>query len=271
MGKDRWFAVSGNDQIGVAAVGPSALDRGLAILDHLAVAGSCTTVELSQALGLSRSTMYRLVDRLREQGWLAQDVSGGRWRLGPSAARLASAAVAAVSLKDIAGPALRELRDLTQETVSLAVPNGVNMVFVQRERGPRPVAVSDELGAARPLHCTSVGRAYLAALPADRLETMLDQLVASDQSPIDADTRADLEAEVIRTRLRGWSQDLREFDESSCCCGAAVYDHTGLPVAAISVAGVAERMERVVADVGPRVADVAAKLSAELGYLAGAN
>ncbi|MEU4839954.1 IclR family transcriptional regulator [Nocardia testacea] len=251
---------------GLPAVGPSALDRGLAILDHLATTGPSTTVELSQALGLSRSTMYRLVDRLHQQGWLAPNGSAGGWRLGPMAARMAAAAVSAVDLKDLAGPALRTLRDLTQETVGLAVPNGLNMVFVQRERGPRPVAVSDELGSARPLHCSSVGRAYLAALPAPEMDAMLDMLVASELSPVDAQSRLGLEAELTRTRLRGWSQDLREFDESSCCCGAAIYDHTGRPIAALSVAGVAERMERVVADIGPQVADTAAGLSAELGY-----
>jgi DNA-binding IclR family transcriptional regulator len=255
------------DEENGAELGASALDRGLAILDHLALTHTASAAELSKALGVSRSTMYRLVDRLREKGWLASAGAAGRWRLGPSAARLASAAVGAVDLKDVAGPLLRELRDLTQETASLAVPNGVNMVFIQRERGPRPVAVSDELGAVRPLHCTSVGRAYLAALPAAQLDAKLDELEASSVSPIDSNGRLDLEAELTRTRLRGWSEDNREFDESSCCCGAAVFDHTGLPIAAISVAGVAERMERVVADIGPRVADAAAKLSAELGYL----
>lgn len=248
-------------------LGASALDRGLAILDHLAVSGTSTTVELGRALKLSRSTTYRLVDRLHEQGWLVADGQGGRWRLGPSAARLAAAAVASVNLKDVAGPALRQLRDLTQETASLAMPNGANMVYVHRERGPRAVAKSDELGGFRPLHCTSVGRAYLAGLPADRLDAKLDEMTAATASPIDAEGRAELEAELIRTRLRGWAQDLREFDESSCCCGAAIFDHTGLPVAAISVAGAAGRMERVIADIGPRLAETAAKLSAELGYL----
>ncbi len=69
------------------------------------------------------------------------------------------------------------------------------------------------------------------------------------------------------TRERGCSEDRREFDESSCCCGAAVYDHTGMPVAAISVAGVAERMERVLTEVGPLVAEAAAEISAGLGHV----
>ncbi|GGL10844.1 IclR family transcriptional regulator [Nocardia jinanensis] len=244
-----------------------ALDRGLAILDYIALRGPSSTVDMGEALGLSRSTTYRLVDRLRESGWLAQDGPSGHWRLGRAAARLASAAVVGIELRDIAGPALRRLRNETQETVSLAVLNGISMVFIHRERGPRPVAVSDALGASRPLHSTSVGRAFLAGLPEVERTKLLDQLVLSPASPIDAISRGRLEAEIAATIERGWSRDLREFDESSCCCGAAIFDHTGLPVAAISVAGVAERMEKVIGEVGPLVVATARELSAELGYV----
>ncbi|MFJ7999535.1 IclR family transcriptional regulator [Streptomyces sp. NPDC096310] len=244
-----------------------ALDRGLAILTHVAQARGAKTTEIAHTLGLTRSTAYRLVDRLQEQGWLTHDPVTGQWQLGSAAVRLASAAVASTNLRDAAAPALRKLADLTQETVSLGVPNGQTMVFVHRERGTRPAAVTAELGASRPLHSTSLGRAYLAALPQPRLDEALIELVRSPLSPVTAATVSELHAEIERTRERGWSQDLREFDDSSCCCGAAVYDHTGLPVACISVAGVAERMEPLVPTYGPVVAQVCRELSADLGYL----
>ncbi|GLW14827.1 IclR family transcriptional regulator [Streptomyces sp. NBRC 13847] len=243
------------------------LDRGLAILTHVARHRGSSTAEIAQALGLTRSTAYRLVDRLREQGWLTRAPAAPRWQLGPAAVRLASAAVASTTLRDAAAPALRTLGELTEETVSLAVPNGLTMVFVHRERGTRPAAVTAELGAARPLHSTSLGRAYLAALPQQKLEDTLIELVRDPLSPVTAATVSDLHAEIARTRERGWSQDLREFDESSCCCGAAVHDHTGMPVACISVAGVAERMEPLIPSYGPLVAQVCRDLSHDLGYL----
>ncbi|MFJ8788745.1 IclR family transcriptional regulator [Streptomyces sp. NPDC102462] len=251
----------------VLAPGAGALDRGLAMLDHLGVVGTCTTQDLAAALGLSRSTAYRLVDRLVEQGWLAQEPRSGLLRLGPSAARLASAAIRSTGLNEQAVPVLTRLMRQTQETASLAVPNGATMVFVHRERGPRPVAVTGELGVARPLHSTSLGRSYLAGLSQTRLEEKLAELVASADSPVDADSVGSLRSVVEATRERGWAEDRREFDESSCCCGAAVYDHTGMPVAAISVAGVAERMEGVLDEVGPLVAQAAAEISAALGYV----
>lgn len=262
----RLSAVADTPSSSPLAPGAGALDRGLAILNHLSHVRSCTVPELAEALGLSRSTTYRLVERLRDSEWLVDEPSG-RLRLGPAAARLASAAVASTNVRDAAVPALRALLELTQETVSLAVPSELAMVFIHRERGPRPAGVSAELGASRPLDRTSVGRAYLAALPDEQLENVLTALIESPQSGVDHSNVDELRAIIEETRNRGWSKDSREYDSSSCCCGAAIFDHTGQPVAAISVAGVAERMEGVLDDIGPRVAQTAATISAALGYI----
>ncbi|MEQ3553501.1 IclR family transcriptional regulator [Pseudonocardia nematodicida] len=244
-----------------------ALDRGLAILSHLARHRKSTVAELAESLQLSRSTTYRLVERLRQQGWLMGEEHGGPVRLGPSAAQLAVAATESNPLRDVAVPILRELLESTRETVSLAVPSALKMVFIHRERGPQPVGVSAELGDARPLHCTSVGRAYLAALPVEHCERVLEELVASSDSPVRAGDLPALREILETTRARGWSQDRREFDRSSSCCGAAIRDQSGMPVAAISVAGVAERMEPEIEAIGRQVASTGRRISAFLGYV----
>lgn len=249
----------------VLGPGAGALDRSLAILTYLSRARTSSAPKIAEVLGLSRSTTYRLIERLREGEWLTDDTAG-RIRLGPAAARLAWAAVGSTTLQDTAVPILHDLLTATEETVSLAVPNELSMVFVHRERGPHPVGVAAQLGATRPLHSTSVGRAYLAALPAEQYENVLDALIRSAQSPVDETTVGALRNEIERTRRRGWSQDVREFNSASCCCGAAILDHTGSPVAAISVAGVAERMEDMLDVIGPLVQKAAAATSAAIGY-----
>ena len=233
---------------------------------YLARNRRATPTELAEALGMTKSTTYRLVERLRQGGWVHTEGYAGNVRLGPSAAQLAAAATA-TPLRDVALPALKDLLAFTRETVSLAVPNELSMIFIHRERGPQPVGVSAELGAARPLHSTSVGRAYLAALPDDQCQRVLDELVRSPDSPVTAATLPELEDVLRLTRRRGWSSDQREFDRSSCCCGAAIRDHTGTPIAAISVAGVAERMEPELESVGPMVQKTAQLISEQLGWL----
>lgn len=245
---------------------PGSLDRGLAILDFLATERQASIGAIAEAAGASRSATYRLVERLHQAGYLASSPSGA-WRLGPAAARLAMSSVQSTDVVQAAPELLRLLAQQTRETVGLGVFSVNEMVFVYRERGPQSVSVNAELGARRPLHCTAVGKAFLAALDEPERRAILDRLQLIQYTEATMTRRADLIRELAEVQRRGWSIERREFDNASACCGAAVLDHTGRPVAAISVAGVADRMERVLDRIGPIVASTAEAISHRLGYI----
>lgn len=148
----------------------------------------------------------------------------------------------------------------------LQLPRGV----ICGEHGAEPVpcpAVHGDVGAPRPMHCTSVGKAYLAALPADERDQILSKIVHHHAfTPKTITTRAALEEEIQRTIERGWSEDHGEIDPSSTCCGAAIRDNMGRPVAAISVAGVTDRIKPELSRIGAVVASTAEAISRRLGY-----
>lgn len=244
----------------------SALDRSLSILDFLATVRGATTAEIAAAVRVSRSTTYRLVDRLRQRGYVDDIGQAGVWHLGPAAARLALAAVQSSDVAQVAPEYLRMLVQQTRESVNLGVPRGTEMVFIYRDRGPQTVAVHGDVGARRPMHCTSVGKAYLAALPADERDQILSKIVYHRFTPKTITSRAALEEEIQRTIERGWSEDHGEIDPSSTCCGAAIRDNMGRPVAAISVAGVTDRITPELSRIGAVVASTAEAISRRLGY-----
>lgn len=241
------------------------LDRGLRILTHLSSAGESAISDVATVAGISRSAAYRIIDHLRAADFVVTS-STGRVKLGPAAARLAMAAVQATDVVHVAPELLRLLAQQTRETVGMGVLSGDEMVFVFRERGPQSVAVTAELGARRPLHCTAVGKAYLSALPADERRTLIRTLPMTAHSPRTNTNRTKLAEEIEAARLRGWTTEHGELDEASACCGAPILDHTGAPVAAISVAGPYERMERTLDRIGPIVASTAEAISRKLGY-----
>ncbi|MDP9936818.1 DNA-binding IclR family transcriptional regulator [Paenarthrobacter nicotinovorans] len=245
--------------------GKGSLDRGLELFNYLAQSGEASTADLVQAMGMSRSAMYRLVERLQEDQYIVQNPAG-QWRLGPSIARLAMAAVQSVEVMDVAPELLRALAQQTRESVSLGVLSGHEIVFVYRELGPQSVRVSAELGARRPLHATSIGKAYLAGLGERERSTILRQLDLHSYTPHTITSRARLEEDLSRSLERGWTEEHQEFDLSSTCCGAPIYDHTGQVVAAISVAGPAERMKLHTETIGPLASATAAAISRRLGF-----
>ena len=251
-------------------MGKGSLDRGLELFNHLAQTKGASTAELVKALGMSRSATYRLVERLHEDQYIVQTPTG-QWRLGPSIARLAMAAVQSVEMMDVAPELLRTLAQQTRESVSLGVLNGDEMVFVYRELGPQSVRVSAELGARRPLHATSIGKAYLLGLGENERSRLISQLQLSPYTRHTITSRARLVDDIQLSLERGWTEEHQEFDLSSTCCGAPVFDHSGHVVAAISVAGPANRMQEQTSAYGPLVSAAAAAISRQLGYEPGST
>jgi IclR family acetate operon transcriptional repressor len=80
-------------------------------------------------------------------------------------------------------------------------------------------------------------------------------------------TAAALRPELVATRDRGYSIDDVEVEDGVSCVGAAILDFRGRPVAAISVAGPAERMPGKRPTVVPLLLETAKTISNRLGYL----
>ena len=243
----------------------TALEKGLAVLEHTAIAGRTTPAKISQELGLSRSATYRLVDRLASEGWLDPVPDG--FRLGPRAMMLGVAAMGQTELLQIAPPDAAIAGGPGRHTVNLAVPDGNFMTYVAQEEGPEAVRATARLGTRRPLNCSGLGKAYLATLPrdelAERLQTMpFIRLTA--RSIMDAAT---LSAELDRVRERGYALDDLEVEEGVGCVAAAVRDFRGRTVAAISVAGPVERIRASTQTIAAELLHTTSQLSTRLGYL----
>ncbi|MFI1731591.1 IclR family transcriptional regulator [Streptomyces acidicola] len=176
------------------------------------------------------------------------------------------AAVHSTDVADVAPELLRVLVQQTRETVSLGVLSGDEMVFVHRERGPQAVSVNAELGARRPLHATSVGKAYLSGLDTRERADLIRTLQLAPFTPQTLITTDDLERDIAKAQARGWTEEHGEFDIASACCGAPIFDHTGRVVAAISVAGLKDRVEPALDRLGPLVVATADAISRRLGH-----
>ena len=212
------------------------LERGLRLLQFFAAAGEATPAEAAKATGLSRSATYRIADRLRGWGFLELNPATESLRLGSEAVRLGMAALTSLEVTRVAPPHLRALADRTGETVNLAVVDGDAVVYIHKEEGTLAVKMSAQLGTRRPLHCTALGKAFLAALPPRELDSRLAGLELTRFTARTITDPTVLEAELGRIRARGYAIDQEEVEDGVYCLGAAVRDHRQLPVAAIDEA-----------------------------------
>lgn len=251
---------------GTGNEGTAALDKALDVLDAVGTApGGLTQAELAVRLGLPRTTLYRLLGTLVARGLLRRDAARRCYGLGPRCLEYARAAYAMPDLVAAAGPELRALRDMTGETTYLSTREGGFVVALERVDGAHSQRSHSALGQRKPLHCTSQGKAILAAMVPEAREALVKELKLTAVTPRSITDRRRLHAELQLTATRGWSIDDEENVPGVRCCGAAIVDASGQVRGAISAAGPAFRlsMERVQL-LGPEVAEAARRIGAQL-------
>jgi DNA-binding IclR family transcriptional regulator len=218
--------------------------------------------ELCERSPLPRSTIYRIVAALRAEGFV---IGTERFTLGPRLISLASRSWTKSDLRAVASEELARLRDETGETVHLAVPSAMEMIYIDKLESLQNVRMTSRIGTGVTLHASSVGKAYLARLPEDEQARLLEQI---NYVPFTAHTitRAeDLAVELKATRERGHSVDEEETEADIHCLGAAICDRTGRPVGCISVSVPKFRFDRNARRTYPKlVSDCADRISAKL-------
>ena len=207
--------------------------------------GRTKLAALVRATGYPRPTVHRLVSALIAEGMLAQDLDDGAISLGPRFLSLAFRAWDGLDLRRVALPFLAKLRDETEETVHLAVPNGPEMVYIEKLESRQAVRMTSRIGTRVLLHSSSVGKAYLASLPPAELARVLQSqpLVARTSHTITE--LHSVRADIAVTRERGYATDLQENELEICCLGAAILGGEGRPLGCISVSMPRYRFEAI--------------------------
>jgi DNA-binding IclR family transcriptional regulator len=229
--------------------------------------------DLCMVAKLPRATVYRIVDALRAEGLIAEVNPGNRLVLGPRLINLASRSWATFDLRAVAHPYIEKLRDETGETVHLAVPSGLDMVYIDKLESPQAVRMTSRIGTRITLYSSSVGKAYLAALPPQERDDILGKIVFKRYTAYTITQRKALEAELKATLKRGYSLDREETELEIRCVGAAIVNAAGRPVGGISVSvpkyrydkAVEARLPKIVhacaVKIGEQVADAESPIS----------
>ncbi|WOP18858.1 IclR family transcriptional regulator [Raineyella sp. LH-20] len=207
--------------------------RSIAVLRELASAGpgGLTLTELAKAVGLHKTTVYRLVSTLRLDGFATQDEASGLYALGPGAVALGRRFTES-DLSIQLHPTLTAISRAAGELTHLGVLAGDSVVYVGKVEPDRAVQVRSQIGTVAKAATTALGRALLAARKVPM--SSLGAYVADDGV-------AHLASELDFCRTHGYSRELEENEPEVACIAMAVWD-ASTPVAAISITAPAVRM-----------------------------
>ncbi len=217
------------------------LERGLAILSSFSESKPLLGIaDLSRSVELNKSTTHRYVSTLAALGFLQQEQDSRKYRLGPRVVDLGFAAVNSMEITRVAGRSLQALSDETGYTVSMAVLDGTEIVYIDRRRSVREgqfgIDLNLHVGSRLPAYCTSMGKVLLAYQSPQRLKLLLERTDLARRGPQTITAREALLTSLRQVRQAGVAVNDEELAPGLRSVAAPVRDGSGAVVAAVNVA-----------------------------------
>lgn len=217
------------------------LERGLAILSSFSENRPLLgTADLARDVGLNKSTAHRYIATLASLGFLQQDEATRKYRLGPRVVDLGFTAINSMEITGIAAPHLQALSDETGHTVSMALLDGTDIVYVQRRRSLREgrfgIDLNLHVGSRLPAYCTAMGKVLLADVPPEALVPLLGRIDLARRGPGTITAREALVAELRKVRQTGLAVADEELMPGLRSLAVPVRDGFGHVVAAVNIA-----------------------------------
>lgn len=246
------------------------LDRALSILRVLGErTGDYSLAEVCAALKLHKSTGHRLLTVLEQNHFVQKSPATGRYRLGLRLFELGSKAIASLDLREHSRPHLTMVLHETEETVHFCIFDNGEVLYIEKMEPQRSVRMASSVGRRAPAYCTAVGKAILAGLPPNEVDAIVQRSGLRALTQFTITTPEGMQEELRTVRMQGYAIDNEENEEGVRCVGAAVRNHLGKPIAALSVSGPSFRVTKAKVPIIARAVMRAAKaLSEELGYKA---
>lgn len=225
-----------------------------------------TVSELSEELGLAKSTVSRLLTTLASEGFVEKDEQSRAYRLGLSVLTLGGIVTNHLEIHKEASPVLSSLVNDTGETAHLSILDELDTIYIHKEECNHPVRILTHLGRRNPSYCTSSGKVLLAFGDAK----ITEKVIGRGLIPYTANTITNpnkLWRELEKIRKQGYAISTEELTEGTRSVAAPIRDYTGKVVSAITVVGPIQRMSnRKIETIAKRVIRASEEASERLGY-----
>ena len=197
--------------------------------------------DLARTVGLNKTTTYRLLMALENEGMVTRSPQSEAYCLGPAAITLGGRALRANGLRAAAHGELVALAQATNETATLEVLADNQVLILDEVFGSHVLGNTQSVGTRWPAHATSTGKVLLAHLPTAQRDAILATGLPA-LTPHTRTTADGLRAELDHVRQAGHATAVEELEAGFVAVGAPVRNVTREVVAAISVGGPSVRL-----------------------------
>ena len=222
--------------------------------------------EISKRTSLPKSTVTRLTYTLSELGYLNYSKEHNKYCLGNAVIGLGYAKLAQMDIRRISRPLMQALAEHTQASVNLGIPDHLKMIYVDTYRNTSTFTVQLDVGSQIPIATTSMGRAYLSALPEEERAALLDQIRASDEQNWPA-VKEGIEKAMAEYQEFGYCTSLGNWrTEVHAVAVPLVQDNGTIMVFSCSGASFQISKQLIENEIGPRLINLVGNVRTALSF-----
>lgn len=246
------------------------VDRALDIMEYLSEQKrACGVTEISNSVGLHKSTVHRLLNTLMNRGYVEKDFDSDNYMVGKRVLMLGSSVLDRMDVRTVARPYIRRLSERVNEVVHLSILDGDEAVYIDKVESLRQgsVRMNSQIGKRVPLYCTAVGKILLSALKAEQVAELLTGKEMYKFTAHTIGSVGDYLKELDKVRKAGYSTDEMEHEEGIRCIAAPIYDRKGKITASVSISGPIFHMtEERMPEIKSELLRTAEEISEQMGF-----
>ncbi len=193
--------------------------------------------QISKALNMHKTTIYRILRTLQSIGWVEQSQIHGQYRLGTGILLVASAVAVHQTSRDLIKEEMQKLRDHFNETVVLSALRGNTGICVDLVKSKNTLSVTNENGYIVPVDSGATGKMLLAAQPPEIQERILAKFKT------DKIKYKKLKAQLKEIQRKEYCSSEGEVDDGVAAVAMPLFMPDGIYT--LSIAGPVDRLQKI--------------------------
>jgi len=244
------------------------VDRALAILGIVSQHNLIGITDICKALDLNKTTVYRLLSTLMNNGYIEQVKGSNKYRCTFKLFEMGNKRIQDLDLLEEAKPALEKLADLTKETVHLVVEEGTEIVYIHKVESTNTIRMHTWVGKKNPMYRTAVGKAILAFSDKEKAIDIWNKSEIVQNTPYTITNINDFLEQLVLVRKNGYAIDNEETEIGIRCVAAPILNFSKNVIGALSISIPTIRFpENEIEIYGNHVKKCSEVISKKLGYI----
>jgi DNA-binding IclR family transcriptional regulator len=246
------------------------LERALTLLNKLSeYPDGIQITRLSEQVGLTKSTIHRLLATLSSMNYVVKDEETDKYKLGLQVLFLSRNLLNNSDIVAVSKPFLEKLSQEVNETVHLCIEDRGEVVYIDKIESTQTIRMYSRVGSRAPMYCTGVGKILLSDKNPDVFEEIVSKINFIPKTPSTITSKEQFIEEIEKVKSQGYALDNAENEIVLRCIAAPIFDHKGKIIASFSISGPSNRvtLELINDSLIEKMKQYSIAISRNLGYM----